>query len=407
MPIIMPVYKTILIKFQKFCDIRFAVLYTFVLGMNFSLLLYLSDTLSTAPLVMIAGLLLASHGLLFAALKVRISQRDRLLQQATDVLNHPVSGDANDIQLHTTIKSPIVNRFIEGFNRSINHKNTNQEQFSDVSSRLSVRAQDMSKIAHEVEQSTLVQEEHTEALLVTVHKMKGVIDVACEIADSATALANKTETEGASGKEEITKAISGIMVLSDYIREAGDTINQLGEDSKAIAGITEVITGVAEQTNLLALNAAIEAARAGEQGRGFAVVADEVRTLARKTQEATLRINEIITKLLGNVDSATSIIHKTNEQAAMTDEMTELITISYSEIVGNMAEISVYAKTLSMEATDERDTAGQAVDELDQAQVASQKTIDRCRRFVEASNEVHELCEQQQSLLDVKSGTQY
>jgi len=402
LPIIMSVYKTILIKFQKFCDIRFAVLYTLVLGMNFSLLSYLSDTLSTGSLVMIAGLLLASHGLLFAALQIRLSQRDRLLQQATDVLDHPVSGDATNIQLHTTIKSPIVDRFIEGFNQSINHKSTNQSQFSDVSSRLSVRAQDLSRIALEVEQSTLVQEEHTESLLATVHKMKGVIDVACEIAESATGLASKTETEGASGKEVMTKAISGIMVLSDYIREAGDIISQLGEDSKAIGGITEVITGVAEQTNLLALNAAIEAARAGEQGRGFAVVADEVRSLAKKTQDSTLRIKEIITKLLGNVDNVTSIIQKTNEQAALTDEMTEGITVSYSEIVGNMAEISVYAKTLSMETADERDTADQAVDELDQAQIASQKTIDRCRRFIEASNEVHELCEQQQSLLEAK-----
>lgn len=392
-----------LIKFNKFSDIRLMLPYALVLGINFLLLLYFSDTLSISSLVMIAGLMLASHGLLYAALQIRLSQRDRLLQQATDILDHPASGNVSDIELKTTSKSPVAHQFTESFNRSVNHKNASQEQFSDVSSRLSVRAQDLSKIAHEVEQSTIAQEGHIESLLATVHKMKGVIDVACEIAGSATALASKTETEGASGKEVMTKAISGIMVLSDYIREAGGIINQLGEDSKAIGGITEVITGVAEQTNLLALNAAIEAARAGDQGRGFAVVADEVRTLAQKTQEATLRINEIITRLLGNVDNATSIIQKTNEQAAATDEMTEGITVSYSEIVGNMAEISIYAKTLSMEATDERDTADKAVDELDQAQIASQRTIDRCRRFVEASNDIHELSEQQKGLLEAKS----
>ena len=126
-----------------------------------------------------------------------------------------------------------------------------------------------------------------------------VADITTNAADAAEAARN-ANNEAVTGNQVVEKTVVGIRELADNVTKSADTINQLQEDTNRVNVVLEVIRGIAEQTNLLALNAAIEAARAGEQGRGFAVVADEVRNLASRTQESTEEINQ----MLGQLQSA-------------------------------------------------------------------------------------------------------
>jgi methyl-accepting chemotaxis protein len=128
-----------------------------------------------------------------------------------------------------------------------------------------------------------------------------VAEITTNAADAAEAARN-ANNEAVTGNQVVEKTVVGIRDLAETVNQSAETINQLQEDTNRVNVVLEVIRGIAEQTNLLALNAAIEAARAGEQGRGFAVVADEVRNLASRTQESTEEINQ----MLGQLQSAAS-----------------------------------------------------------------------------------------------------
>ncbi len=134
-----------------------------------------------------------------------------------------------------------------------------------------------------------------------------VADITTNAADAAEAARN-ANNEAVTGNQVVEKTVVGIRELAGNVSESADTINQLQEDTNRVNVVLEVIRGIAEQTNLLALNAAIEAARAGEQGRGFAVVADEVRNLASRTQESTEEINQMLGQLQGAASKAVAMM---------------------------------------------------------------------------------------------------
>jgi methyl-accepting chemotaxis protein len=147
-----------------------------------------------------------------------------------------------------------------------------------------------------------------------IHEMSATAkEVASSIAHTATASGEANE-QTIGGSRIVKQSIDQINRLAKQIDTSSDAISAVEQYSSAISGVLDVIKGVAEQTNLLALNAAIEAARAGEQGRGFAVVADEVRTLAGRTQASTEEINETIEKLQGGSQQAVAAMEQSRQE---------------------------------------------------------------------------------------------
>ena len=217
-----------------------------------------------------------------------------------------------------------------------------------------------------------------------------------------------TEIKQADDEAERVKGISGknretIELLANEVESASQVINKLQQDSASIGGILDVIRGIAEQTNLLALNAAIEAARAGEQGRGFAVVADEVRTLASRTQESTQEIQNMIEVLQTGAEKAVTVMDKGKSQASecvhqseMADKALETITHAVHEAYDRSSQIAT--------AADEQSVVAHEISEnLESIVAIAEQTTAGSHQTASSSSEVARLAEElQQSVQEFK-----
>jgi methyl-accepting chemotaxis protein len=217
-----------------------------------------------------------------------------------------------------------------------------------------------------------------------INEMQSAIEEVAGNASRAADVTRHAQETSEKGGRIIHDSSAQVQTLAEQILKAVEVIRKLSEDSKNITSVLEVIRGVAEQTNLLALNAAIEAARAGEQGRGFAVVADEVRTLAQRTQQSTEDIQRMITTLQTGVSDIVSVMETGSEQAGETERLATEAEKELKTILESMNDImDVNASVAS--ATEEQT---QVVEEINRNIVNINELASESSRRSERINDI-------------------
>lgn len=249
-------------------------------------------------------------GMIIGSIKTLRSQLDNIARGEGDLTQRvPVESNDDLGQLSLSFNQVLAN--LQGMIASIQ---TLSDSLGDQASQLSTAARDNNDGV--TRQSDLIS-----MVATAMNEMQSAIE---EVAGSASRAADVTrhaQETGRNGGQIIHDSSNQVQTLSGQIVKAIEVIRELSENSENITSVLDVIRGVAEQTNLLALNAAIEAARAGEQGRGFAVVADEVRTLAQRTQQSTEDIQRMITALQTGVSDIVEVMEAGGKQAGETSRL--------------------------------------------------------------------------------------
>ncbi|MEW8691328.1 MAG: methyl-accepting chemotaxis protein [Candidatus Thiodiazotropha endolucinida] len=190
------------------------------------------------------------------------------------------------------------------------------KKVSNATANLSIRIGDFATLAEHTRDGITKQHEQTTQVATAMTEMSATVHEVAQNTTQTAEAARQADQQANSGRDVVNAVTSSIDSLASEVGRAVETVQHVEQDSERIGSVLDVIRGIADQTNLLALNAAIEAARAGEQGRGFAVVADEVRTLAKRTQDSTEEIQEMIESLQTGVRETVTVMETSQQQAA-------------------------------------------------------------------------------------------
>jgi len=219
--------------------------------------------------------------------------------------------------------------------------------------KLETETGNMSKVSKQTLDGVLQQQSETSQVATAMNEMTASVQEVARTAASTADAARNADNEAQAGKQVVTEAMTAINTLAGEVEKAAGTLNDLETDIGAIGNIVAIIRGITEQTNLLALNAAIEAARAGEHGRGFAVVADEVRTLAARTQSSTHEIEEMVGRLQSGANAAVKVMNEGRESAKTSVEMAASAGIALDSITGMITKMDEMSAAISSAANEQ------------------------------------------------------
>lgn len=321
-------------------------------------------------------------------LKRLIRVRDDLdsLEQSMD-LTRSFSSPAKD---EVAQLSNALDRMLQGFRGHLIAVEQSSGALLDV-------AQNLKQVAEQTESAVSEQKDQTDSVATALVEMEATSRDVKDRTAQANEQSEQTNQLSKEGIDQAQETQSAIFGLSDHIRQTAEVIDSLDHRIQSVSTVLDVISGIAEQTNLLALNAAIEAARAGEQGRGFAVVADEVRSLATRTHESTDEIKDTIVALQEEAQKAVTIMNQSNEEATTRAESVRAVAEKLSVIAGQVQQMTDLNSMIASAADQQNETAAEIQhntmkirDIAEQSETVAEKAMGNSQKLVEMAEELRQ-----------------
>ena len=347
-------------------------------------------------LVLVVALAVVLLVLVWLYLGFYVSTR-RTISDLSQVMRQVAAGDMTG-RVVVTSRDELgqlateLNTSVQRIQELIRHVSRTTGQVSDQSGQVE-------EISTQSSQAVEAQRTQIEQVATAMNEMAATSQ---EVARSAALAANNAEqvnNETLTGRRMVETSVDGIEKLAQEIENSVQVINNLAEDSASISRVLDVIKGVAEQTNLLALNAAIEAARAGEQGRGFAVVADEVRTLAQRTQQSTQEIEQMIARLQEGVGAAVKVMGTSHGMTGEAVDSALKVQSALDNIMRAVTQIVDQSQQIAAAAEQQTAVSHDIDQNIVQINQSGERTAEGARRTEQASGRMAELVVELQQII--------
>lgn len=321
------------------------------------------------------------------------------LQRAVDAMANIASGDGDltrNLDTHGQDELSALSRHFNAFTEKLRQVIS---QSLESAHKLDHAARELGHISGQAQLHSEQQSQQMDLVATAVNEVTyGVQDVA-KNAENAASEVQAAEDQARQGQHNIEISLRQISDLSATINQAVSVIQALAQESTQIGSVLEVIRSIAEQTNLLALNAAIEAARAGEQGRGFAVVADEVRLLAQRTQKSTAEIQVMIERLQGNSEAAVKVINDSSKASQLTIEQASQAGTSLAQIATGLRNLSGLNASIASATLQQSHVVEDINQNVTQAASLAQENAQAAQQSSTAGKQLGQLAEQLNRLL--------
>ncbi|MFC3122467.1 methyl-accepting chemotaxis protein [Agaribacter flavus] len=321
------------------------------------------------------------HNLRSSILNVVNSLRD-IAQEDGDLTVRIVTNNKDEI-----------GDLVHWFNQFVEKLQNVVRDIGNASQPLSNLAQNLNDVSDNARNTIAAQQLSASDAKAAVDEMTVSVDAVAKSASDAAGAASEASGAADQGQRVVNQTVSSIQTLATRVDETAIVIKKLEEDSNQVGVILDVIKGIAEQTNLLALNAAIEAARAGEQGRGFAVVADEVRTLASRTQQSTEEIQSTIEQLQNAARSAVSEMAKGTEQAAKSVDEANQAGSSLGAITDTISRITAMNDQIAQSTGEQQKVGLSIAQNVDDIYSRTEDTANSSEKLTNVSQELEQLSE--------------
>lgn len=321
----------------------------------------------------------------------------RNLQQVSDSLKDIATGNGDLTRRIPLSSKDEIGEVVKWFNVFVDKLQSSVSNMVECVNALETESHTLSRLAQQSEDESNNQLTSTKAVYNSISSMHESLSESSKHAESASDSAINVDKESSEGLRIVNNTVSAIEDVASEVENAVTTLHQLETDTQSVSTILDVIQNIAEQTNLLALNAAIEAARAGEQGRGFAVVADEVRMLASRTQESTEEIKQVIDQLCSTAHDITRIMEHGQKKTKTCVESAEQTGHALDNISHGISSITQMNQQIAASSGDLQNTSTKLQSTVNLIQDKAYSAAQCASEVTESTNKVervtHELGE--------------